>query len=122
MPCINCKSEWIVVTKGKGMKNKTCEECYAKQVEQHQEYHRLQDEAKEYLSKDNINSAISNLVQAKNLRNDSVRFHGKLSFGHDYFTNQFIDNLISMIFENKNDYLKCVKLWDEMFQELNIGD
>ena len=122
MPCINCGSEWIIVTKNKGMKNKTCADCRAIQVDEHTKYHNLQDEAKKLIEQFKYDLAIKKLIESKKLRIDSTRFFGKLSMGHYYFTYEFIDKLIHMINKNRNNNQKMIKLWDELFESLKIGD
>lgn len=122
MPCIHCGSEWIIVTKKMGMKNKTCADCRAIQVEEHTKYHLLQDEAKELIKIKKYDLAIKKLKDSKELRIDSTRFYGKLSMGHYYFTYQFINKLIDMINKNRDNNQKMIKLWDELFESLKIGD
>lgn len=119
MPCLNCGNEWTYVSKS-NQKTHLCEKCYKERKKKVIVYHSIQDKALSYLEQRDVNNAIKCLEECIYKRNETGGYLGNLGYGHHYFANIFLPNLINILKKNRNTSpKKLVDLWNTEFNKLD---
>lgn len=92
-----------------------CYECWDTKNREVDEYHKIQDSAREDVANGSVDEAIIKLEIVMRMRNEVARFfYGSLDNNHEYFANVFIPSLIDAL----RISLTPLETWDLMLENM----